>query len=202
MPGKSIYSWLVCAGLCTKQWKNSECLFNSHLCRFFSAGHHIHSLPCSVPWRPTLPAMPPSSLPTCLPEALAGDQRGKEREVCIFRDSCASPPWRFPSCSLKPSGPPSPPLLIRGCHGFTLLLAQEPQLQPQSVKGPSIKCSPFVPSGVNSVFCWDPDEYTYCFFFFSCYYQCSIRLEFPFLKINSQPLSLFYPLGIKEAANQ
>lgn len=58
-----------------------------------------------------------------------------------------------------------PPLLIRGCRGFTLLLAQEPQLQPQSVKGPSIKCSPFVPSGVNSVFCWDPDEYTYCFFF-------------------------------------
>ncbi|CAI9155125.1 unnamed protein product [Rangifer tarandus platyrhynchus] len=68
------------------------------------------------------------------------ETRGKkEREVCVFRDSCASsPPWRFPSCSLKPSGQPSPPLLVRGCRGFTLLLAQEPQFQPQSVKGKHI----------------------------------------------------------------
>lgn len=38
--------------------------------------------------------------------------------------------------------------------------------------------------------------------FYFCYYQCSIKLEFLFLKMNSQPPSLFYPLGIKESADQ
>ena len=88
-----------------------------------------------------------------------------------------------------------------GVSWLHTLLAQEPQLQPQSVKDPSIECSPFAPSGVNSVFCWELDGYTYWFFFF-CYYQYSIKLEFPFLKMNSQTPSLFYPLGIKESGDQ
>jgi len=94
-----------------------------------------------------------------------------------------------------------PTLAHSGVSWLHTLLAQEPQLQPQSVKDPSIECSPFAPSGVNSVFCWELDGYTYWFFFF-CYYQYSIKLEFPFLKMNSQTPSLFYPLGIKESGDQ
>ena len=40
----------------------------------------------------------------------------RREEVYVFRDSCASPPGGFPSCSLKPSGPPPPPRLVRWLH--------------------------------------------------------------------------------------
>lgn len=159
-----MYSWLVCAGLCTKQWKNSGYLTVTFAGSSLWATIPILCLaPCSggqlCQQCPPVPSPPVFQRPW-------QDTRGqKEREVCVFRDSCASPTWRFPSCSLKPSGPPPPPRLVRGCRGFTLLLAQEPQPQPQSVKDPSVECSPFAPSGVNSVFCWDPDGYTYWFLF-------------------------------------
>ena len=77
----SVYSGLVCARLCTKQRENSEWLLNSHLCRFFSAVHQIHSLPCSVPWRPTLPTAPPSSLATCLLWGPGRSPEGRRRET-------------------------------------------------------------------------------------------------------------------------
>ena len=58
-----------------------------------------------------------------------------------------------------------PTLAHWGVSWLHTVLAQEPQLQPQSVKDPSIECSPFAPSGVNSVFCWELYGYTYWFFF-------------------------------------
>ena len=114
----SIYSWLVCAGLCIKQWKNS----GYSTVTFASSSLWVTiSILCPAPCPrgqlcqqcPQVPSPPVFQRPW-------QETRGQEREVCVFRDHCASPPQRFPSCSSKPSGPPSPPWLIGGCRGFTL----------------------------------------------------------------------------------
>ena len=118
----------------------------------------------------------------------------KERDVSIFHGSCASPPWWFPSLSSKPPVPRSPPSTPSGgVVASHCCWPREPQLQPTSVNGGVIECSPSTPSGVNSVFCWHPYGYTEC----SCYYGCSFRLEFPFLRMNSQPPTLISSLGHK-----
>ena len=111
----SMYSWLVCARLCTKQWKNSG---YSAVTFAGSSLWATISILCLAPCPGGQPCQqcPPVPSPPVFQRPWQDTRGQKEREACVFRDSCASPPWRFPSCSLKPSGPPPPPRLVWWLH--------------------------------------------------------------------------------------
>lgn len=131
-------------------------------------------------------------------EASGRSPEGREGASHLWRQPCFSttavPTTLFEASSITASSPCSFPGVMASHHRWP----REPQVPSTSVNGPFIKCSSSAPSGVDSVFCWDPYGYVCC----SCRGQCSVRLEFPFLGLNSQRPPFLHLFVGDKAVNQ